>query len=188
MLISRAERASCKFRTFMRRSPWELYHAEHHRAERRNPHFRLGRIFNFSSTSANHRELGDHLRRNHPPFRGVLPSLGNITLLSRPSSHSQPMNYMSDKKRKKSPEPARKRINLGTPINIAAGPLRFRPELDTDPEGNRSPSHRDPGLQIDLIRLWRQMTATPGLLGSYPTKRRPKTKVIPPRKHRPMVL
>ena len=53
------------------------------------------------------------------------------------------MNYMSDKKRKKSPEPARKRINLGTPINIAAGPLRFRPELDTDPEGNRTPSHRN---------------------------------------------
>ena len=98
------------------------------------------------------------------------------------------MNYTSDKKRKKSPEPARKRINLGTPINIAAGPLRFRPELDTDPQGNRDRSHRDSELQIDLIRLWRQMTATPGLLGSYPTKKRTKTEDIPPRKHRPVVL
>ena len=53
------------------------------------------------------------------------------------------MSYTSDRKRKKSPEPARKRTNLGTPINIAAGPLRFRLELDTDPEGNRGPSHRD---------------------------------------------
>ena len=61
------------------------------------------------------------------------------------------MDYTSDKKRKKSPEPARKRINLGTPINI--GPLRFRPELDTDPQGNRDRSHRDSELQIDLIRL-----------------------------------
>jgi len=98
------------------------------------------------------------------------------------------MNYTSDKKRKKSPEPARKRINLGTPINIAAGPLRSRPELDTDPEGNRDRSHRDSELEIDLIRLWRQMTATPGLLGSHPTKRRAKTEVIPPRKHRPVAM
>ena len=92
---------------------------------------------------------------------------------------------MTDKKRKKSPEPARKRINLGTPINIAAGPFHFRPELDSDLEGNRDRSHRDSELQIDLIRLWRQMTAIPGLLGSYPAKN---TKVIPPRKHRPVVL
>jgi len=115
------------------------------------PHF--GRIFGFSSTSAKHRELGDHLRRNYSAFWGALASLGDVTLLSRPSSHSRPMNYTSDKKRKKSPEPARKRINLGTPINIAAGPLRFRPELDTDPQGNRDRSHRDSELQIDLIRL-----------------------------------
>jgi len=98
------------------------------------------------------------------------------------------MNYTSDKKRKKSPEPAQKRINLGTPINITAGPLRFRPESGTDPKGNRDRSHRDSELQIDLIRLWRQTTATPGLLGSYPTKRRAKTEVIPPRKHRLVVL
>ena len=113
--------------------------------ERRNPdrpHF--GRIFNFSSISANHRELGDQLRRNYPEFRGALASLGDVTLLSRPSSHSRPTNYMSDKKRKKSPEPARKRINLGTPINI--GPLRFRPESDTDPKGNRDRSRRDSEL------------------------------------------
>jgi len=107
-------------------------------------------------------------------------------LLSRPSSHSRPTNYMSDKKRKKSPEPARKRINLGTSISI--GSPRFRPELDTDPQGNRGRSRRDSEPQIDLIRLWRQMTATPGLLGSHPTKRRAKTEVIPPRKHRPVVL
>ena len=159
----------------------------HHRGERRNldrPQF--GRTFNFSSTSVKHRELGDHLRRNYPAFWGALASLGNVTLLNRPSSHSQPTNYMSDKKRKKSPEPARKRINLGTPINI--GPLRFRPELNTDPQGNRDRSRRDSELQIDLIRLWRQMTATPDLPGSHPTKRRAKTKVIPPRKHRPVVL
>jgi len=143
-----------------------------------------------SSTSHRHprtiESSEDHLRRNHSAFWGALARL--VTLLSKPSSHSRPMNYASDKKRKKSPEPARKRINLGTPINITAGPLRSRPELDTDPEGNRDRSHRDPELQIDLIRLWRQMTETPGLLGSYLTKRRAKTKVIPPRKHRPAVL
>jgi len=65
------------------------------------------------------------------------------------------MNDISDKKRKKSPEPARKRINLGTPINIAAGSLGFRAELDSDPQGSRDRSRRDSELQIDLIRLWR---------------------------------
>jgi len=50
------------------------------------------------------------------------------------------MNYTSDKKRKKSPEPAQKRVNLGIPINIAAGSLGFRAEADTDPEGNRDRS------------------------------------------------
>jgi len=64
------------------------------------------------------------------------------------------MNYTSNKKRKKSPEPAKKRINLGNPTNIAAGSLRFKAELDTD-EGNRDRSHRDSQLQIDLTRLWR---------------------------------
>ena len=63
------------------------------------------------------------------------------------------MNQMSDKKRKKSPEPARKRINLGTTINIAAGSLGFRAELETDPQGNKDRSCRDSELQIDLIRL-----------------------------------
>jgi len=64
------------------------------------------------------------------------------------------MNYTSDKKRKKSPEPAWKRADLGTPINIAAGPHCFRPELDIDPQGNRNCSRRDSELQTDLIRLW----------------------------------
>jgi len=199
MFIPRAERPSCRSNQVSnfhakesvgtvprRKQIWlPVPRNKHHRGERRNPHFRFGRIFNFSSTSANHRELGDHLRRNYSAFRGALASLGKVTFLSRPSSHSRQMNYTSDKKRKKSPEPVQKCINLGTPINIAAGPLRFRPELDTDPRGNRDRSHRDSELQIDLIRLWRQMTATPGLLGSYPTR---KTKVIPPRKHRPVVL
>ena len=55
------------------------------------------------------------------------------------------MNHTSDKK--KSPEPARKRINLGIPTNIAAGSLGFRAGMDVDPQGNRDRSHRDSELQ-----------------------------------------
>jgi len=51
------------------------------------------------------------------------------------------MNYTSDKKRKKSPEPAQKRVNLGIPINVATGSLGFRAEMDIDPEGNRDRSY-----------------------------------------------
>jgi len=63
------------------------------------------------------------------------------------------MSHTSDKKPKKSPKPSQKYTHLGTPINIAAGSLGFRAELDTDPKGNRDRSYRDSELQIDLIRL-----------------------------------
>jgi hypothetical protein len=46
---------------------------------------------------------------------------------------------------KKSPKPPKKHIHLGIPTNIAAGPLGFRAELDTDPiVGNQNRTHRDP--------------------------------------------
>jgi len=64
------------------------------------------------------------------------------------------MSHTSNKKPKKSPKPSKKHTHLGIPTNIASGSLDFRAELDTDPKGNRDRSHRDPELQIDLIRLW----------------------------------
>ena len=53
------------------------------------------------------------------------------------------MSYMFRKKSKISPEPFKKHIYLGIPTNIAAGPLGFRAELDTDPIGNRNRSDHD---------------------------------------------
>ena len=52
---------------------------------------------------------------------------------------------MFSKKSKKSVKPSRRHISLGIPINIAAGPLGFRAELDTESEGKPSRSCRDPG-------------------------------------------
>jgi len=63
------------------------------------------------------------------------------------------MNYTSDKKRKKLPEPTRKRINLGIPINIPASSLGSRAGLDTDPQGNQDRFRCGAELHIDLIRL-----------------------------------
>jgi hypothetical protein len=51
---------------------------------------------------------------------------------------------MFGKKSKKSPKPPQKTIHLGIPINIAAGPLGFRTELDTDPAGDQNCSYHDP--------------------------------------------
>jgi len=78
----------------------------------------------------------DRPGRSYSAFWGVFRSLGKVTLLSRPSSHPQPTNHTSDKKRKKSPKPSQKHIHLGIPINIAIAPLGFRAELDTDFKGN----------------------------------------------------
>ena len=50
---------------------------------------------------------------------------------------------MFGKKFKKLPKPFRKHIVLGIPTNIAAGPLGFRAELDTDPIGNQNHSDHD---------------------------------------------
>ena len=43
------------------------------------------------------------------------------------------MSDMFAKESKKSQKPFQRRIYLGIPTNIAAGPLDFRAELDTDP-------------------------------------------------------
>ena len=50
---------------------------------------------------------------------------------------------MSNKKSKKSFKPFQNHLLLGIPTNIAAGPLGFRAELDTNPNGEQDRSHRD---------------------------------------------
>ena len=49
---------------------------------------------------------------------------------------------MSDKKSKKPLRPLAKHLLFGIPANIAAGPLGFRAELDVNPKGERTCSHR----------------------------------------------
>ena len=51
---------------------------------------------------------------------------------------------MSGKKSKKSLRPPANHFLFGIPANIAAGPLGFRAELDVDPKGERTCSHRGP--------------------------------------------
>ena len=55
---------------------------------------------------------------------------------------------MVGKESKKLPNPFRKHIVLGIPTNIAAGPLGFRAELDTDPIGNRNRSDHDSAADL----------------------------------------
>ena len=54
---------------------------------------------------------------------------------------------MSGKKSKKPLRPLAKHLLFGIPANIAAGPLGFQAELDVDPKGERTCSHR--GLRAD---------------------------------------
>ena len=50
---------------------------------------------------------------------------------------------MSHKKSKKEPfRPLAKHLFFGIPANIAVGPLGFRAELDVNPKGEPSCSHR----------------------------------------------
>ena len=53
------------------------------------------------------------------------------------------MSDMVGKKSKKLPKPFRKHIFLGVPTNIAAGPLGFRAELDTNLIGKKNSSRHD---------------------------------------------
>ncbi|KAF9645712.1 hypothetical protein BDM02DRAFT_3203014 [Thelephora ganbajun] len=48
------------------------------------------------------------------------------------------MNHPSGKKRKRSPNPSPKRDSLGTPTDVAAGPLRSREELGIGPDDERN--------------------------------------------------
>ena len=50
------------------------------------------------------------------------------------------MNYMFDKKPKKSPRLSQQHLVLGLPTNVAAGPLGFRAELDIGPKGEETRS------------------------------------------------
>ena len=52
---------------------------------------------------------------------------------------------MSGKKSKKPLRPLAKHLLFGIPANIAAGPLGFRAELDVNPKGERTCSHRSLG-------------------------------------------
>ena len=49
---------------------------------------------------------------------------------------------MWGKKSKKPSRPLAKHLSFGIPANIAAGPLGFRAELDIDPRGELTCSHR----------------------------------------------
>ena len=63
---------------------------------------------------------------------------GSTTLLFLPTSRTK-MNYLLNKKSKKSLKYSQRDIFLGIPTNIAAGPLGFRAELDIGPNGEQSP-------------------------------------------------
>lgn len=65
------------------------------------------------------------------------------------------MDRLFHKKSKKSHKPSQRRLSLGIPTNIAAGPLGFRTDLDIGPEGEQPRSDSDQRRQINPIKLWR---------------------------------
>lgn len=59
------------------------------------------------------------------------------------------MNYIFNKKSKKSLKSSRRHISLGIPANIAVGPLGFRAELDVGPKGEKFHPYHNMGDRPD---------------------------------------
>ena len=109
---------------------------------------RRGKIWSISRITvqfgiADHRD--SKLKRNPRPWdnlKDVLwdPFICGSTPSGLPCASGTRMNRLSDKKSKKS---LKSHITLGIPINVAAGPLGFRTELDIGPKGEQGRPYHD---------------------------------------------
>ena len=119
--------------------------------------------------------------------KGEVWHCGSITLAFFSTSITK-MKHLFSKGPKKPPKYSQRDLFLGIPINVAAGPLGFRAELNIASEGERSFLPSLIWTQIGLIRPWHQMKRVTGVHGSYFRARLTRVKGLLRRKLPPPVL